>query len=46
MALAAARVVEDVQMHQADAARAEAERAAQREIDEMARRSEPTGAYH
>jgi flagellar export protein FliJ len=46
MALAAVRVVEDVQMHQADAARAEAERAAQREIDEMARRGEPTAAYH
>jgi len=43
MAQAAVRVVEEMQMHQADAAREEAERAAQREIDEMARRGEPAG---
>jgi flagellar export protein FliJ len=38
MAQAAVRVVEEMQAHHADAARVEAERAAQREIDEMARR--------
>jgi flagellar export protein FliJ len=43
MAQAAVRVVEEIRAHQADAARAEAERAAQREIDEMARRCELTG---
>lgn len=41
MAQAAVRAVEEIQICQADAARADAERAAQREIDEMARRGEP-----
>lgn len=41
MAQAAVRAVEEIQLHQADAARADAERAAQREIDEMARHGEP-----
>lgn len=40
MAQAAVRVVEEMQAHHADAARTAAERAAQREIDEMARRDE------
>jgi len=38
MARAAVRVVEEMESHHADAARAEAERAAQRELDEAARR--------
>jgi flagellar export protein FliJ len=40
MAQSAARVVEEMLAHHADAARAEAERAAQRELDEMARHDE------
>jgi flagellar export protein FliJ len=40
MARAAVRAVEEIQSHHADAARAEAERAAQRELDEAARRGQ------
>lgn len=40
VAQAAVRVVEEMLAHRADAARAEAERAAQRELDEIARHDE------
>jgi flagellar export protein FliJ len=40
MARAGVRAAEEMQSHRADAARAEAERAAQRELDEAARREE------
>jgi len=44
MALAAERAVEEMQAHHADAARAAAERAAQRELDEVGRRGELIGS--
>jgi flagellar export protein FliJ len=43
VAQSAMRTVEEMLAHHADAARVEAERAAQREIDEMARRGEADG---
>jgi flagellar export protein FliJ len=46
MAQAAVRVVEEMQKHHADAARTDSERAAQQEIDEMARRGEMAGHHH
>jgi flagellar export protein FliJ len=45
MARAAVRAAEEMQAHRADAARAAAERAAQRELDEAARRSELIGSH-
>jgi len=45
MARAAVRAVEEMQAHHADAARAAAERAAQRELDEAARRNELIGSH-
>jgi flagellar export protein FliJ len=45
MARAAVRAVEEMRAHHADATRAAAERAAQRELDEAARRSELIGSH-
>jgi flagellar export protein FliJ len=44
MARAAVRAVEEMQAHHADAARVAAERAAQRELDEVGRRGELIGS--
>jgi flagellar export protein FliJ len=44
MARAAVRAAEEMQAHHADAARAAAERAAQRELDEIGRRGELIGS--